>query len=294
MKRTMHTTPCDRWPGWALAALGIAVLAGTPALAWAEPWQPNLTLHIAGDDPIHAPGGDPFRIVLRDYQSSSIPGLRANDLLIELLMNNDGTVGFVLGSTSSGYASSDTAKLWYDRPDDNAPDRINFDVFVSVDTTGLFPEAVKPYQTLTHLLADFLAVQGGGSGAADPTGALADAFAAVRGYGIGPDLDDPSNTRLVGETAYSFLADPGNPIYTTPVAPPDAPGEVEMVMAGVRSVLSLELGHLNGVNVEVSARLYVTMVPEPASAALLTAGGLLMVRRRRRPVHRRRLSRAEQ
>lgn len=53
-----------------------------------------------------------------------------------------------------------------------------------------------------------------------------------------------------------------------------------MSMVGVRSVLSLELGHLNGAHVPVSARLYVTMVPEPASAVLLAAGALLMVRRR--------------
>lgn len=189
MTQTMNAAARDRWTRWTLTAAGIAIFAGWPALAWADVWQPNLTLRIAGDDPIHAPSDDPFRILVRDYQSSSVPGLHANDLLIELRMNNDGTVGFVLASTSSTYAPTDAAKLWYDRPNENAPERISFDVAVSVDATGLFPDAVKPYHTLTHLLADFLAVQGDGSGMVDPAGALVDASAAVRGYAMVMPLD---------------------------------------------------------------------------------------------------------
>lgn len=262
----------NRWARWLLITAGLAFVVAGPAAQWANAWQPNLTLRIADDAPIQARSEEPFRIVVQNYQSSSIPGLQVNDLLIELRMNDDGTVGFITCSTSSIVDPPEmAAQFWYERPDLNAPERISFDATVSVDTAGFFSGAEAPYQMLTHLYGYLLAVQGNGNGEVDPTGELSDALTEIRGYLIGPDPADPNNTLPAGEISSSFTADPENPVHTHTVEPPDVSGETTRTIASVRSVMSFDLSDRNGFYPVVSGEFTVTLSPASTPATTINA-----------------------
>lgn len=272
MKKSRIPAVRSRWARWLLMATGMAIFAAGSAVTWGNTWQPNLTLRIADDESIQARSDDPFRIVVQNYQSSSIPGLHVDDLLIELRMNDDGTVGFITSSTSSTVDPPDrAAQFWYERPNGDAPERISFDATVSVDTAGLFPGTVAPYQTLTHLYGYLLAVQGDGSGVVDPEGELANALTEIRGYLTGPDPADPDNTLLAGEISSSFTADPENPIHTHTVEPPDVSGEATRMISSVQSVMSFDLSDRNGCELVVSGEFTVTLSPASTPASTINA-----------------------
>ncbi len=253
--------------GWArllVVMTGVAFFATGFTVIWAGTWQPNLTLQIADDEPIHARSEDPYRIVVQDYQSSSVPGLHVNDLLVELRMDGAATVGFIMSSTSSIVDPPDgwmAAHFWYERPDSDAPERVSFDASVSVNTAGLFPETVETYQTLTHLYGYLLAVQGDGDGEVNPAGELSDALTEIRGYLAGPDHGNPANALLAGEVSSSFRADTANPIHTFEVDPPDVPGEATKAIESVQSVMSFDLADRNGFFPVVSGEFTVNMLP---------------------------------
>ena len=294
-----HATPMvtreHRWRSLApLAATLLLAGIASPVNADADAWTPNLTLRIADDEPIQAEADNPFQIVVNDYQSASRPGLHVDNLLIDLRPHErQGMPGFDTVSTSAVVRNGEheAANFWYEQPDDaDAPERIGFEVVVSVDTAGFFPDDVAPYDTVTHLLGSFLAVQGDGSGLLDVEGELSDAFVGFRGYGLGqaedmgeiraadePELDEI----LLGEIDHQFAPDLHGLAYTYLIDPPDVHNTVAMGLSQVQSVLSLELGDDNGHASPVSATLSVTLVPEPGTAALMVGLGLAVMRRRR-------------
>ena len=285
----------DHWCRSLAPLAATLLLAGiaSPVNADADAWNPNLTLRIADDELIHADADNPFQIVVNNYQSASMPGLHVDNLLIDLRLDDaTGMPGIILASTSSTTVGGhhEPANFWYEQPDENAPSSIGFDVVVTLDTAGRFPEETAPYDTVTHLLGTLMAVEGGGSGAVDVEGELSDAFVGFRGYGVGraEDMDGIGvaddaelDEILLGEIDHAYASDFAGLAYTYLIAPPDVHNTVAMGLSQLKTVLSHELGDRNGMFYEVSATQSVTLVPEPGAAALLVGLGLAVMLRRR-------------
>ncbi len=257
--------------------------------ASAQTFDPNLRLVIGTDVPIYADPSNPYQIIVDNYESDNVPGLHVNNLLVEfrLLGNN----GFSLTSTTStpGLVAPDAQ--WSLYPSGQSP--VSFDVTVTADVVGFFPDQVAPYETNTHLQGYFLKVAPGGAGEQAIAGTIEEASAGLSGYVRGY-LDDGSgvpieSSLLTGHVDSGLVQ--GLPVddlvdHWAPFAPSDVPGYSLMRLTQVEKVMSITLGDHDGMRLPVSGTITVTLVPEPSAFATVGILGVCLAgcvwRRRRR------------
>ncbi len=267
--------------GW-IAALGpVVLICGT---ASAE-FIPNLSIVVGNDPPVFAEADNPFQIVLNDYQSSSIAGLHVNNLLIDFRVHDRD--GFVLASTSSTVAPG--ANFWFEPPGgETVP--IEFDITITADVSGLFPNTLGPYRTNTHLLGDYVEVVPETNGEIRPSGTITHARSEFAGYTLsfttlernGEEPDWLSMGHVDGGLVQDQSAGEDGLLR---FAPPDMSNYAMMEPLQVRHVQSIQLGPNAGVISPVSATFSMTLIPEPTTMMLLLLAAPALIRRprRRRP-----------
>ena len=278
--------------GWFAALAPVILICGT---ASAE-FIPNLSIVVGNDPPVLAEADNPFQIVLNDYESSSIPDLHVNNLLIDFQVHDRD--GFVLASTSSTVAAG--ANFWFEPPPGDTQEFIEFDVTITADVSGLFPNTLAPYRTNTHLHGDYVEVGPESSGTIIPNGTVTHAHSEFAGYTLSFTTlgmaGGETNETLGRELEWLLMGHvDGGLVENQPTgedglfrfAPPDVPNDAMMEPLEVRHVQSIQLGPNAGVISPVSATFSMTLIPEPTTMMLLLLAAPALIRRpRRRRPHR--------